>query len=102
MTFKQLFCKHRFVVKEAVFEYGTTITSQASKGLTSVCVYSTDATDYYACPKTIIKTHFVVNGKRTVSLYCKVCQRCGLVKSCDAFDYEEFKKYNEILSSEGL
>ncbi|RUP38444.1 MAG: hypothetical protein EKK63_12295 [Acinetobacter sp.] len=102
MGFKQLFCKHSFGVKEAVFEYGRQITSQASKGLTNVSDYHIDATDYYACPKTIIKTHFVVNGEKTVFLYCKVCQKCGLVKACDAFDYEEYKKYHEILSSEGL
>lgn len=102
MGFKKFFCQHVFVVKEAVFEYGASITPQASKGLTSTCgYYDADVTNS-ACPKTVIKTHYVVNGKLTVSLYCKVCKKCGCVKPCDAFEYEEYKAHNNILSSAGL
>ena len=101
MKFNQIFCKHSFQVKEAVFQYGKTIPPVASHGLTSKPGFISDATDWDASPNTIINTHFVVNGNK-VMLYCRQCSKCGLVKSCDAFSYEEFKRYNDILTMEGM
>lgn len=98
---KQFFCKHHFVVKKAVFQYGKSIPPIASKELTRKTDWMCETTDYHACPNTEIKTFFVVE-KPYVFLFCKECDKCGIVKSCDAFAYEEYKQFHEILSSEGL
>jgi hypothetical protein len=102
MNIKSFLCRHSFEVREAVFQYGLKIPPEASKGLTKHCIYSSDSSHDNAAPNTIIKTFYVVNGRTSVSLFCRVCTKCGAVRPCDAFEYQKYRQYHEILSSEGL
>ena len=104
MKFKQFFCQHKFEVKEATFQYGKTIPAVASHGLTCWTDWSyTQSTNHLAAPSTLINTHYIIKvEEKLVILCCKRCTKCGLVTSCDAFSYEEFKNNRDMLTMEGF
>lgn len=101
MNIKQLFCKHKFIIKEAKFDYGYRIPSIASLGLTEYFYQKSQATDRYAAPYTIILTHYRVKNPH-VYLYAKQCIYCGKVLACSAFEAQEKERENDILRSEGF
>jgi len=101
MKLKKLFCKHKFIVKEAKFDYGYSIPAVSSLGLTEYAYCYSYSTDLYAVPNTIIHTYFKVK-KPYVYLYAKQCVHCGKVLACDAFEAQQKERENEILKIEGF
>ena len=86
--------KHQWTIHKASFPTGHCIPANAAKGLTQQVPYSFEATDQNNIPYTRIQTYYVINHREVV-LYCKTCD-CGVVKSCDAFEAQEFEKNNII------